>query len=72
MDGLAAVVFGQLDDAGAVEVLVCAAEVDGEGRGEGVLGARVGVCVEGCGADAGLGGRAVDAEGDFAAVRDED
>lgn len=70
MDRFAAILLRELDDTLPVEVLVCAAEVDGEGRGEGVLREAVGVCVEGCGADAGLGGGAVDAQGDFAAVGD--
>ena len=54
MDRFAAIFFGELNDTLTIEVLVCAAEVDGEGRGESMLGESIWVSVEGCGAYAGL------------------
>lgn len=63
VDAVAALVFGDLDDAVAVEVGGRLAEVDGERRAEGVLGVGVGVSVDGGGADTVLGGCAIDAAG---------
>jgi hypothetical protein len=72
VDRFAAVLFRELDDPLAIEVLVCATEVYRKGRREGVLRVSVRVGVESCDADAGLGGCAVDSQGDLPAVGDQD
>ena len=60
MYALAALLLCNLDYAVAIEVGGCVAEVRGVGRAQGMLGACIGVGVEGCGADAVLGGGAAD------------
>jgi len=70
VDRFAAVLFRELDDPLAIEVLVRATEVYRKGRRERVLRVSVWVGVECCDADAGLGGCAVDSQGDLPAVGD--
>jgi hypothetical protein len=63
VDALAALVLCNLDDAVAIEVGRGIAEVDGVWGAEGVLGSRIWVCEEGCGAHAVFSSRAADTSG---------
>jgi hypothetical protein len=60
MNALAAFPLRNLNDPITVKVGTRLANVYGKGRGEGVLGKRVGVCIDGCGANAILGCSASD------------
>jgi hypothetical protein len=63
VDALAALVLCNLDDTVAIEVGRGIAEIDGVWGAEGVLGSRIWVCEEGCGAHAVFSSSAADTSG---------
>jgi hypothetical protein len=63
VDALAALVLCNLDDTVAIEVSRGIAEIDGVWGAEGVLGTRIWVCEEGCGAHTVFSSGAADTSG---------